>query len=130
MIRAYVAAILAALRADPLLEVYDSAVPPNPDLPYVVFWAAADRRSSDRATRVQWNADLFWQTTCVGGSPEQARAAQERVHDRLLDLRLQVAGRTTAPVQHLASPVMTRDDSLPTPLFVGVDQWGALSVPG
>lgn len=112
------------------VKVYDGEVPDLPTLPYVVLWTAAPKRSSDRLTGVQWNADAGFLTSCVGLTPTQVRLAQDRVHAALLDARLEVAGRNLAGVKHLASPPIYADHDKDPTVFLGADQWSVFSAPG
>jgi hypothetical protein len=129
VIRAHAQAVLEVLRADPVLDVYDSHVPNLPPLPYVVVWSSAPRLTGSRTCGDQPEADARWQTSSVGGSPEQARAVQERVRERLSGVRLAVAGRAMARVQHLASPPLYEDRDVDPPVFLAADQWAAFSGP-
>jgi hypothetical protein len=129
MIQSHAAAVLAALREDPVLRVHDGAVPNLPQIPYVVLWTAAPVRSSDRLSGLATNADAHFQTSAVGLSAEQVRLVQDHVHAQLLSVRLVVAGRSMALVRHLAAPMILRDDSVDPPLFLGADQWGVFSAP-
>lgn len=129
MIRAHAAAVLALLRTDPALTVYDGEVPNLPVMPYVVLWTRSPHRTSDRLCGASANADAWFQTSAVGEHPDGVRAVQEHVHGLLLDARLSVAGRSMALVRHLAAPTIQRDDTTDPPVFVGADQWGVFSTP-
>jgi len=124
-------AVLARLRNGPsgTLNVHD-ARPENPAYPYVIVYADAGIRYSDREADVRIRRDLTWQTTTVGVSAAQCRAALDRVTDALEDWTPVVAGRTCTKVEHELSRPMGRDDSLPDRVvFSSVDQWSAVSDP-
>ena len=91
MSAAEVAAVLARLAAAPL-TVYD-AQPDSPTYPYVIVYADGGVRSSDRAADRRVTRTVGWQTTVVGVSPGQCRAALDRVTASLEDWRPVVTGR-------------------------------------
>lgn len=124
-------AILARLTAGPggPLNVYD-ARPSNPTYPYVVVYADAGIRDSDREADVRIRRTLSWQTTTVGVSAAQCRAAVERVADALEDWRPTVTGRDCSKVEHELSRPVSADDTLPDRVvFTGIDQWSTVSNP-
>ena len=125
---AHVAAVLARVEASPL-RAHD-AQPSNPAYPYVVVYADAGPRSSDREADVRVHVALSWQTTVVGVSPEQCRAAVDRLSDALTDWRPTVAGRACSKVTHEGSQPVRKDDELPDrTLFIATDQWRVESDP-
>lgn len=93
----HAAALLALLRADPFLTVYDGRVPASPALPYVVLYLGWDaERSALAATTDQFNGRA--QVTTVGANAEAVRIVAKRVADRLLDIVPTVAGRSCWPI--------------------------------
>lgn len=124
-------AILARLRNGPagMLNVYDSR-PASPAYPYVVVYAGAGIRDSDRESDVRVRRTLDWQTTTVGASAAQCRAALARVVDALEDWTPTVGGRTCSKVEHDLSRPMVLDDTLPDRVvYTAVDQWSTVSNP-
>ena len=84
-----VAAIVARIKTTGL-RCYDAA-PSSSTYPYVVVYADAAPRSSDREADVRVQADLGWQTTVVGETSGQCRAALDRT------------GEDTAPTQMVSN---------------------------
>lgn len=123
-----VAAIVARIKTTGL-RCYDAA-PSSSTYPYVVVYADAAPRSSDREADVRVQADLGWQTTVVGETPAQCRAALDRVVDALTDWRPTLAGRAFHKVEHLSSQPVRADDDLPDrALYIATDQWRVVSDP-
>lgn len=123
-----VAAIVARIKTTGL-RCYD-ADPATATYPYVVIYADAAPRSSDREADVRVQADLGWQTTVVGEAAGQCRAALDRVVDALTDWRPVVSGRAFHKVEHLSSQPVRADDDLPDrSLFIATDQWRVVSDP-
>lgn len=111
------------------LRCYD-AEPSSFTYPYVVVYADAGPRSSDREADVRVQEDLGWQTTVVGESPAQCRAALDRVVDALTDWRPTLPGRAFHKVEHLSSQPVRTDDDLPDrSLYIATNQWRAVSDP-
>lgn len=122
------AEVIARLEAQGL-RVYD-ADPTSPQYPYVVVWASLPRRSSNRAADVRVQETLWWQTTTVGLTAEQCRAAGMRVIDALSDWTPEVEGRVSHKVEHLDSQPVATDKSLPDRvLLYATDQWRVRSSP-
>lgn len=123
-----VAAIVARIKSTGL-RCHD-ATPATATYPYVVVYADSAPRSSDREADVRVQADLGWQTTVVGETPAQCRAALDRVVDALTDWRPTLAGRAFHKVEHLSSQPVRPDDDLPDrSLFIATDQWRVVSDP-
>lgn len=111
------------------VRVYD-ADPASPRYPYVVVWASNPRRSSNRAADVRVQDTLWWQTTTVGETAGQCRAAGLRVIDALSDWTPEVEGRVCHKVEHLDAQPIAKDASLPDRVvFYGTDQWRHWSSP-
>lgn len=111
------------------LRCHDAA-PAAATYPYVVVYADAAPRSSDREADVRVQADLGWQTTVVGETSGQCRAALDRVVDALTDWRPTLPGRVFHKVEHLSSQPVRADDDLPDrSLFIATDQWRVVSDP-
>ena len=126
-----VAAIVARLASGPAgtLHAYD-AVPSSPVYPYVVVYADGGVRSSDREADIRTSKTLTWQTTVVGTSAGQCRAALDRVTAALEDWRPVVTGYTASKVDHESAQPVRPDESLPDrTVFIGTDQWSSVFDP-
>lgn len=99
--------------------------------PYVVVYADAGVRSSDREADQRVTRTLTWQTTTVGTSAAQCRAALGRLTDQLEDwLPSPAGGRSFSKVDHTGSQPVKVDDELPDRvLFYATDQWRMVSDP-
>ena len=128
MSAATVAAIVDRIKAQ-TLRCYD-AHPSSPTYPYVVVYADGGVRSSDREADVRVQQAINWQTTVVGESAAQCRAALDRVTAALEDWHPAVAGRSFSKVEHPTSQPVRRDEDLPDrTLFIATDQWRVVSDP-
>lgn len=111
------------------LRVYDT-VPNSPAYPYVVVYFDGGVADSDREADERIQQTFTWQTTTVGESAAQCRAALDRVNERLENWWPVVAERTCTKVDHEVSRRMTADDELPDRvLFYAVDEWSTVSDP-
>lgn len=130
MSAAQVAAIVARLAAQNLKGGAHDSVPSSPSYPYVVVYADGGVKSSDREADVRVRKELTWQTTVVGTSAAQCRAALDRVTAALEDYRLTVTGYTASKVEHESSQPVRPDESLPDrTVFIGTDQWSSVFDP-
>lgn len=128
MSAAEVDAILARIRSGPL-NAHD-AQPSSPTYPYAVVYADGGVRSSDREADERVTRTVAWQTTVVGISPGQCRAALDRMTALLEDWRPVVAGRVCSKVEHESSQPVRPDEDLPDrSLFIATDQWRVVSDP-
>lgn len=128
MSAAEVAAIVTQLKGGPL-NVYD-AQPDSPAYPYVIVYADAGVSTSDREADERVSRSIGWQTTTVGVSAAQCRAALDRVTTQLEDWRPVVTGRLCTKVDHEGSQPVRKDDELPDRvLFIATDQWRVVSDP-
>jgi hypothetical protein len=128
---AHVAAIVARLQGDASapLNVYDSR-PSSPSYPYVVVYAGAGVSSSDREADERIRHEIEWQTTVVGSTAAQCRAALDRAASRLDNWTPTVAGWTCSKVVHESSQPMKPDESLPDRVvFYATDQWSTVADP-
>lgn len=124
----HVASIVARLAAAPL-NAHDS-VPASPTYPYVVVYADGGVKSSDREADIRTRKTITWQTTVVGVSAAQCRAALDRVNVALEDHRLVVTGYTASKVEHESSQPVRPDESLPDrTVFYATDQWSSVFDP-
>lgn len=112
------------------LTVFDSK-PTSPTYPYVVLYADGGVRSSDRESDQRVQRSLTFQTTTVGLSPAQCRAALDRLNDRLEDwVPAAAGGRSFSKVEHTGSQPVKADEELPDRvLFYATDQWRLVSDP-
>lgn len=121
--------VKARIAAGPL-NAHD-AQPDEPTYPYVVIYADGGIRTSDREADERVTRSLGWQTTVVGTSAAQCRAALDRLNDQLENWRPAPAnGRTFSKVDHTGSQPVRKDDELPDRvLFYATDQWRLVSDP-
>jgi hypothetical protein len=111
------------------LNVHDSR-PANPTYPYVVVYADGGVKSSDREADERISHAQGWQTTTVGLSAAQCRAALNRVNDRLENWTPAAAGWTFSKVEHESAQPIRPDDSLPDRVvFYATDQWSTVADP-
>lgn len=120
--------VKARLEAGPL-TVFDTSAATS-TYPYVVLYADGGVRQSDREADVRVQRTLTLQTTTVGQSVAQCRAALARVNDSLEDWVPVLAGRVFGKVEHTGSRPIKADESLPDRvLFYATDQWRVVSDP-
>lgn len=127
----HIAAVVARIQGDAgaPLNVYDSR-PADPTYPYVVVYAGAGVASSDRECDERVRRTINFQTTTVGRTATQARAALDRAAARLEDWRPTVTGWTCSKVEHDGSQPIQPDDSLPDRVvFYATDQWSFVADP-
>jgi hypothetical protein len=111
------------------LRVFD-ADPSSPTYPYVVVYADAGTRFSDRESDQRVSREIGWQTTVVGSSVAQCRAALDRVTGALEDWRPIVPTRSCSKVEHEGTQPVRPDESAPDrSLFIATDQWRFSSDP-
>jgi hypothetical protein len=124
-----VAMVKARIAAGPL-SAHDSQ-PTAPSYPYVVVYADGGIRTSDREADVRVQRNLTWQTTTVGTSAAQVRAALDRLNDQLEDWRPTPAnGRTFSKVEHTGSqPVRPDAELADRVVYYATDQWRMVSDP-
>jgi hypothetical protein len=128
---AHVAAVVARLKGDASapLNVYDSR-PASPAYPYVIVYADGGVKSSDREADERVTHAQGWQTTVVGSSAAQCRAALDRATSRLENWRPTVTGWTCSKVEHESSQPVRPDESLPDRVvFYATDQWSLVADP-
>ena len=125
------AAVITRLRGDNSapLTVFDSR-PTSAATPYVIVYAGAGIKSSDREADERIRHEVPWQTTVVGSSAAQVRAALARVSDRLENWRPDPDGWTCSKVEHEDSQPIKADESLPDRVvFYATDQWSTIADP-
>lgn len=128
MSAAEVAAVVARLAASPL-NAHD-AQPTSPTYPYVVVYADGGVAYADRASDTLRSRTITFQTTTVGVSAAQCRAALDRAVAALEGWRPVVTGRTCSRMVHDGSQPVRKDDELPDRvLFIATDQWQFVSEP-
>jgi hypothetical protein len=128
---AHVAAVIARIAGSgaQALAVHDST-PANPTYPYVIVYADGGVKSSDREADERIQHTQGWQTTVVGVSATQCRAALDRVNARLENWRPTVTGWTCSKVEHEDSQPVRPDTSLPDRVvFYATDQWSFVADP-
>jgi hypothetical protein len=127
------AALLAMLAAIPGLNTYDGEVPATPPRdpdgrvhPYAVLYLSAGDRDESSLAGVQSLAQWSFQVTCVGGDPQRAAWAVDKVIAALLDQRPVMAGISAGRIRldGDAGPLRRDDDVHPprhwTPLLFAV----------
>ena len=132
MSAAHVAAVVARIAGtgSQALAVYDSRLPTSPTYPYVIVYADGGTKSSDREADERIQHAQGWQTTTVGVSAAQCRAALDRVHARLENWTPAVSGWTASKVEHESSQPIRPDESLPDrTVFYATDQWSTVADP-
>jgi len=111
------------------LAVYDSR-PTNPTYPYVIVYADGGVESSDRECDERIRHEQGWQTTVVGVSAAQCRAALDRTTGRLKNWTPTIAGWTCSKVEHESPQPIRPDESLPDrAVFYATDQWSFIADP-
>lgn len=111
------------------LAVYDSS-PASPTYPYVIVYADGGVKSSDREADERIRHTQTAQTTVVGQSAAQCRAALDRVTARLENKRPVIAGWSCSKVDHPTSQPIQADESLPDRVvFFATDQWSFVADP-
>lgn len=129
--KVHVDAVIARAQGDASapLRVTDSD-PTSPTYPYVVVYAGAGIASSDREADERIRQTVTWQTTTVGTTAAQARAALDRLAGRLENWVPAVPGWTCSKVEHDGSQPIQADRSLPDRVvFYATDQWSYVSDP-
>ena len=121
--------VKARVAAGPL-TAYDSR-PTTSTYPYVVLYADGGVLASDREADERVSRTLTFQTTTVGGSAAQCRAALDRLMGQLENWRPSPAGgRTFSKVDHTGSqPVKVDEELADRVLFYATDQWRLVSDP-
>ena len=129
--KVHVDAVVARLAGDSSapLTVFESR-PSTPTYPYVVVYAGAGIASSDREADERITQTVTFQTTVVGKTATQARAALERAAGRLENWRPTVTGWTCSKVQHDDSQPIRADEELADrTVFYATDQWSFVADP-
>lgn len=127
----HIAAIIARLQGDASapLTVYDSR-PATATPPYVIVYAGAGVRSTDREADERVRHTVAWQTTVVGSSAAQCRSALDRAAGRLENWAPVVTGWSCSVVDHEDSQPIRPDESLPDRVvFYATDQWSTVADP-
>lgn len=131
MSAAHVAAVVARIAGTgpQALAVYDSR-PTSAAYPYVVVYADGGVKSSDREADERITHTQGFQTTVVGSSAAQCRAALDRVTARLENWRPTVTGWTCSKVEHETTQPVRPDESLPDRVVMyATDQWSFVADP-
>lgn len=75
------------------------------------------------------NVEVEFQTTCVGGTAEQAMWTHDQVVARLNRVTLTGTGFSTLPVRIVAGQPVRRDDTLTTAYYLVTCRWLAIAQP-
>ena len=132
MSAAHVAAIIARIAGTgpQALAVYDSRLPASPTYPYVIVYADGGTKSSDREADERIQHTQGFQTTTVGTSVAQCRAALDRVTARLENWTPTVTGWSCTKVDHETTQPVRADESLPDRVVMfATDQWSFVADP-
>jgi hypothetical protein len=121
MVNGLLAMIRASLPVWP--AIHWAQAPADAVLPYVVLYPDAGIKSAfERNVLNDGPTDLRYQLTAVGGSPDQAALAHDKVAAALLAGVPTVAGRRVWPAIQEASQPVRRDDTSTT-LWLATSQW-------
>lgn len=125
-----VAAVVDRLDALGLNGGAHDATPNTKALPAVAVYADGGIRSSDREADVRIRKTIGFQTTVLGSSAGNCRAALDLVTAALEDWRPTVAGWTCSKVEHSSSQPVRPDPELPDRVvFIATDQWSFVADP-
>jgi hypothetical protein len=128
--------VIARLKGDATLAVYDGEVPDAPAKNYVLVYLyvqTPDGLAAPDKVRLSGDSDvidLWIYCHCVGPTPVSARAMSGRVRARLLNARPVIAGRTCFPVRWREGQPPQRNEEIPGATVMDqVDVYGLMSVP-
>ncbi len=123
-------AILALLESVSDLSVYDGAITAAlPPRPYVVLWASAPHRTSDRLSGFPDVADTTFSTMAVADTARDVAQVQEWANAALLNAAVTVAGRACQRIKHEGSADAEVDYDQRPPVITAVDAWRLVSFP-
>jgi len=119
---AHVQAVISYLTSQGV-TTYRGEAPRTATAPYVVLHAApAIVGTSNLIDAADLRVDF--QTTCVGGTSEQAEWLSDKVVVSLWRATPAVAGRSVRPIYSEQPPQsVRRDDALAEPLFYATSRW-------
>lgn len=116
------AALITALPAFPGAPSVEDLS--DDDFPYVVLYVPPGVRSTSRMGGRHTDRTLYFQTTVVAISDDQARWAQGKVSDALAGAKVTVPGRSSSYVRSIASNAATKDQSVKNrTVWTGIDNW-------
>lgn len=125
-----VAAVVARLDAQNLAGGAHDSLPASPTYPYVVAYFGGGVGFTDREDDRNLRRTISGQTTVVGLSAAQCRAALDRVVGALEDWAPAVTGRTCTEMTHTGSQPIRPDEELADrTVFYATDQWSFTSDP-
>jgi len=129
-IRAVKNALLARLRADPVLKdcTYEGVVTTRPAR-YVTVYSDSGLREAERFTGGQWTSTQSFTVHSVGSTPDQAQFVAEKVFAQLLDHVLVVPERQCRRIRHGSSQPVQLDSAVSPPLWYTVDEFDVTSTP-
>ena len=128
MIRAHVDAVLARLREDTDLDVYEGAVPTGSEC-YVTVWTNSGLRTADRLAGPSSVGTFTFTVHSVGSEPAQAQAVAEHVFTQLLDWTPDIPGYQPRRVRHTATVPVTRDIDGRPPVYFCTDEFTLATQP-
>lgn len=125
---AHTDAILAKLQAAGL-TVGDARAPAAGGPPYVVLYPLGVRQVDGSVARPWDDAEMAWQTTCVGRTRAEAEWLARKVGEAL-DGAIAVQGRATLWLQpDVGGGVQREDTSGAPPLFIATPRWRLATTP-
>lgn len=130
MSAAEAAAVEARLDAQSLAGGAHDSRPSSAAYPYVVIYMDGGVGFADREADRNVRRTIRFQTTTVGASPGQCRAALDRVVGALEEWVPTVTGRSCSEVEHLgAQPIRPDEELADRTVFYATDQWSFVSDP-
>jgi hypothetical protein len=133
MTRAHTAAVIAALKADPGLVVFEGIAPDGQPYPYALVRPGLATDRQERLTGPQSTFNPSYTVLACGGDPDQAEWVAEHVDTALRPrgrgILPVVPGRSTGPVNRDSlQPLLPDDDSQP-PGWYRVAEYSFRSAP-
>lgn len=119
----HTAAVLAALRTNPNLTVFEGPVPKGTAPPYVAVYVYYPNESREKMPPVTNRTDVIAITHSVASSQEGTRIVRNNVRTSLLDQRMSVTGALCSPITHEVGNPPDWDTSSGVTVMSAVDEW-------
>lgn len=129
MIRQHAAAVVALLKANPNLTVFDRPVPDLTAPPYVRVYVSLDREDRTSLCNTSDEPHVRITTHSVGATDESAWIVSDQVRTSLLDVKPAVTGYVAGPIDHELGIPPQEDNSTGRPVLDVVDVWTFTSTP-